>query len=385
MTQDYVGTKFWARRSTPYEHYMEEQGVPVHYDEVGYYDLRDLPLGPWKRMQAEGAFFDLSGTGGQQGTYVIQIPGAGAITPEKHMYEEIFYVLEGRGTTEIWTDGGGQPSTFEWQAGSLFSPPMNTWHRIINASASPALLLGVTNAPPAFFIYRTQDFMFNNPYQFADRYDGSADYFKEQGLGTDEVSGRARNFGNIIPDAVHTTIPLDGQRGAGHRAFFWSLSGNTFRGFVAEYPSGRYSKTHAHDSGPIIVCLSGKGYSITWPRETGTQPWKNGKGDLVKRQDYGPGGIVSAAPGNANWFHGHFGASAEPLRVLAFLGGFPRRTAGAPGVEMHVHNVDVKEGGNTIEYEDEDPYVRQMFKEQLAKVGATFDMPEELYAPQPVS
>ncbi len=384
MTQDYVGTKLWARRSTPYELYMEEQGVPIHYGEVGYYDLRDMTLGPWKRMQAEGAFFDLSGTGGQQGTYVIQIPGAGAISPEKHMYEEIFYVLEGRGTTEIWTEEGGSVSTFEWQAGSLFSPPMNTWHRLINASASPALLLGVTNAPPAFFIYRTQDFIFNNPYRFADRYDGAADYFKEQGLGTDEVSGRARNFGNIIPDAIHTTIPLDGQRGAGHRAFFWSLSGNTFRGFVAEYPSGRYSKTHAHDSGPIIVCLSGKGYSITWPREAGTQPWKNGRGDLVKRQDYGPGGIVSAAPGNANWFHGHFGASAEPLRVLAFLGGFPRRTAGAPGVEMHVHNVNVKEGGNTIEYEDEDPYVREMFKQQLAKAGAKFDMPEELYAPQAV-
>jgi quercetin dioxygenase-like cupin family protein len=363
---------------------MEEQGVPIHYGEVGYYDLRDMTLGQWKRMQAEGAFFDLSGTGGQQGTYVIQIPGAGAISPEKHMYEEIFYVLEGRGTTEIWTEEGGSVSTFEWQAGSLFSPPMNTWHRLINASASPALLLGVTNAPPAFFIYRTQDFIFNNPYRFADRYDGAADYFKEQGLGTDEVSGRARNFGNIIPDAIHTAIPLDGQRGAGHRAFFWSLSGNTFRGFVAEYPSGRYSKTHAHDSGPIIVCLSGKGYSITWPREAGTQPWKNGRGDLVKRQDYGPGGIVSAAPGNANWFHGHFGASAEPLRVLAFLGGFPRRTAGAPGVEMHVHNVNVKEGGNTIEYEDEDPYVREMFKQQLAKAGAKFDMPEELYAPQAV-
>ena len=382
MTQDYVGTKLWLRQATPYERYMEDQGVPIHRGEIGYRDLRDLPLGPWKRMQAEGAFFDLSGTGGQQGTYVLQIPGAGAVTPEKHLYEEIFYVLEGRGSTEIWAEDGRTASTFEWQAGSLFSPPMNTWHRLINASASPALLLGVTNAPPAFFIYRTQDFMFNNPYQFTDRYDGAEDYFKEQALGTDPVSGRARNFGNIIPDAIHTEIPLDGQRGAGHRAFFWHLSGNTFHGFIAEYPSGRYSKTHAHDSGPIIVCLSGKGYSITWPREAGTTPWKDGRGDLVKRQDYIPGGIVSAAPGNANWFHGHFGASAEPLRVLAFLGGFPRRTSGAPGVETHVLNVDVKEGGNTIEYEDEDPYVRQMFEEQLAKVGAKFDMPEEVYARQ---
>ena len=379
MTQDYVGTKNWVRQASPYEQYMEDQGIPIHRGEVGYYDLRDLPLRPWKRMNAEGAFFDLSGTGGQQGTYILQIPGAGATVAEKHLYEEIFYVLEGRGTTEIWSEGESKAQTFEWQAGSLFSPPMNTWHRLVNASASPALLLGVTNAPPAFHIYRSQDFIFNNPYKFTDRYDAGTDYFQERELGTDPVTGRARNFGNIIPDTVNTEIPLDGQRGAGHRAFFWSLSGNTFNGFIAQYPSGRYSKTHAHDSGPIILCLSGKGYSITWPREAGTTPWKDGMGDLVQRQDYIPGGIVSAAPGDANWFHGHFGASAEPLRVLAFLGGFPRRTSGAPGKEVFALNVNIKEGGNTIEYEDEDPQVRKMFEEQLAKVGAKFDMPEAVY------
>ncbi len=28
-------------------------------------------------------------------------------------------------------------------------------------------------------------------------------------------------------------------------------------------------------------------------------------------------------PGDAGWFHGHFGASKEPLRVLAFPAAFP--------------------------------------------------------------
>jgi len=42
-------------------------------------------------------------------------------------------------------------------------------------------------------------------------------------------------------------------------------------------------------------------------------------------------------------------------------------------------NLDVKEGGNTIEYRDEDPYIRQMFKAQLDKEGAAFNMPEEVY------
>jgi len=221
--------------------------------------------------------------------------------------------------------------------------------------------------------------MFNSSIQFDDRYTADTDYFKEQELGTDEVTGRARNYGNLIPDAVNTEIPLDGQRGAGHRAFFWNLAGNTSNGFIAQYPSGRYSKSHAHDPGPMIFCLSGAGYSITWPREAGTTPWKDGKGDLVFRQDYKAGGIVSAAPGSANWFHGHFGASSEPLRVLAFLGGFPRRTAGAPGKEVFALNLDIKEGGNTIEYEDEDPHIRKIFQEALHKAGATFEMPEAVY------
>ena len=92
-----------------------------------------------------------------------------------------------------------------------------------------------------------------------------------------------------------------------------------------------------------------------------------------------PGGIVSAAPGDAGWFHGHYGASKEPLRVLAFLGGYPRRVKGIPGVDWRGLNLDIKEGGNTIEYRDEDPYIRKMFEEQLAREGAAFNMPEEAY------
>ncbi|MGE5307354.1 MAG: cupin domain-containing protein, partial [Alphaproteobacteria bacterium] len=198
MAQDFVGTKRWIRQATPYEIYMEEQNLPIHRGTVGFYDIRDLTLAPWKRMGAQGAFIELNGCGGLQGVYVIEVLGAGAITAEKHMYEEIFYVLEGRGTTEIWSgDDASKRQTFEWQAGSLFSPPLNTWHRIVNATSSPALLLGVTNAPPVFHLYRSQEALFNNPYQFKDRYDGSADFFKAQTeLGKDPRHGRARNFGN---------------------------------------------------------------------------------------------------------------------------------------------------------------------------------------------
>src|SRR3990172_2031962 len=84
-------------------------------------------------------------------------------------------------------------------------------------------------------------------------------------------------------------------------------------------------------------------------------------------------------PGDAGWFHGHYGASKEPLRVLAFLGGFPRRVKGVPGVDWWGLNLDIKQGGHTIEYRDEDPHIRKMFQEQLAKEGADFNIPEEVY------
>ena len=120
---------------------MDEQRLPIHRGTVGFSDIRDLTLGSWKRMGAQGAFIELNGCGGLQGMYVIEVPGAGAITAEKHMYEEIFYVLEGRGTTEIWSgDDANKKQTFEWQPGSLFSPPLNTWHRIVNADLQPCLV-----------------------------------------------------------------------------------------------------------------------------------------------------------------------------------------------------------------------------------------------------
>ena len=68
--------------------------------------------------------------------------GAGALNPEKHMYEEIFLVVEGRGTTEVWHGRRQEEHTFEWQKGSMFSIPMNAMHRIVNATSQPRAAAG---------------------------------------------------------------------------------------------------------------------------------------------------------------------------------------------------------------------------------------------------
>ena len=165
-----AGLGKFLRPNTPYDNYMESQGIPIYRD-IGVRRVQDLPRKPWKRMGGSGTFIQLLGTEGLWGCYVVEVPGAGALNAEKHMYEEQFLVVDGRGTTEVWIDGNPKKLTFEWQKGSIFAIPMNATHRIVNATSSPALLLAGTTAPNVMNIFGNEDFIFNCPYQFKDRFD----------------------------------------------------------------------------------------------------------------------------------------------------------------------------------------------------------------------
>src|SRR2546430_5466304 len=98
-----AGYGAWKRPNTSYDDYMEAQGIPI-FRGIGVRRVQDMALKRWNRMGGNGAFIQLYGTEGKWGCYVIEVPGAGALNPERHMYEEIMVVVEGRGTTEIWTD-----------------------------------------------------------------------------------------------------------------------------------------------------------------------------------------------------------------------------------------------------------------------------------------
>ena len=80
-------------------------------------------MAPWKRLGGRGSYIQLYGTEGKWGSYVVEVPGAGALNPEKHLYEEIYMVAEGRGTTEVWLEGDSKKHVFEWQRGSLVLDP----------------------------------------------------------------------------------------------------------------------------------------------------------------------------------------------------------------------------------------------------------------------
>jgi mannose-6-phosphate isomerase-like protein (cupin superfamily) len=376
-----AGLGTFKRVTTPYDKFMEEQEIPV-VRAVGVSKVQDLPLKPWKRMGGKGSFIQLWGTEGLWGSYVVEVPGAGALNVEKHLYEEQYLVVEGRGTTEVWQEDG-KKHVFEWQKGSLFAIPLNTYHRIVNASSSPALLLGGTTAPPAMNLYDNNDFIFNNSYVFTDRFDGSQDYFKpKDDLAPDPVRGLAMRRTNIVPDIVKCELPLDNRRSPGYRRIEPHMAGNRFYMWIGQHETGRYSKAHKHASAAVLICVKGKGYTYTWPSEIGPTPWRDGRADQVFRVDYEPVGMVSAAPMSGDWFHQHFGTSKEALRLTAWFGANNSRSRkpGRPGEKQKdLGAIDIREGGSAIPYDEEDPYIRQEYEATLAKEGAVSRMEGWLY------
>ena len=178
--------------------------MPVYRD-IGVRRVQDLPMKPWKRLGGRGTYIQLFGTEGLWGMYVVEVPGAGALNVERHLYEKICLVVEGRGSTEVWQEGQTKKHVFEWQKGSMFAIPLNAFHRIVNASSSPALILCGTSAPNVMNLIDNPNFIFNCPHNFTERFSGADDYFKpNDDVEPDPVRGLAMRRTNFIPDVINT-------------------------------------------------------------------------------------------------------------------------------------------------------------------------------------
>ena len=133
-----------ALQQTGYHQWMKSEGIPIavgHGMEDSRYKTCSLAA-----HRGLGSFVHLHGMEGITGMYVGEIPPGGALQPEKHVYEELICILAGMGATEVWQEGN-KKSLFEWGRMSLFSPPLNSWHRLINGGREPVKFLAVTNAP----------------------------------------------------------------------------------------------------------------------------------------------------------------------------------------------------------------------------------------------
>ncbi len=362
-----------------YENWMMKEGIPIHEAVAGLDDVTELSRKPWSRTGGLGAFIHMLGPKqAERGIYVGEIPGGKSLNPERHLYQEVIIVLKGLGSTEIWQEGMSKHS-FEWGEGSVFAPPLNCWHRLINGSREPALFLAVTTAPKAFNLFCGDDGVFNSAHCFLDHFNGQSEYFKEtqkrETVGSYSESIWHTNF---IANANVALLDDLERKVSGGQLTGYRMAGGFPSGHVSEWPSGRYHKGHFHGPGAILVGLEGQGYVLVWPSTLGVHPYKNGHGDKVLKVNWGPRSIYS--PPDA-WYHQHFNVDKGPARHLAVYSG---TESTAPGYQYNLGEdfsgmVSFKDGGTLVDYEEEDPQVRKDFEKVIAEKGIPLQMPPVTY------
>ncbi|HZS63158.1 MAG TPA: hypothetical protein VFA53_01470 [Xanthobacteraceae bacterium] len=342
-----------------YHKWIESQGIPI-LREFYIEDLRKVELSPWDWKDARGVYLNLIGTGDVNDAYLCEIAPGKNIKPQRVLFEELIYVLEGSGSTSIWNHSD-RKITFEWQAGSLFSPPINTWRQHFNASGTkPARFLAVTSAPFVINLLRNLDFILDNPFTFNERFEATPESFS--GAGEAYMGKRMHVWDtNFVPDVRNLELFRWDERGAGGSSVAIELAENSMAAHISQFPVGTYKKAHRHGPGAHVIIIGGEGYSLMWP-----------EGAPIQRFDWKEGSVVVPPE---RWFHQHFNTGSTPARYLALRWGsqkYPRPwVAKGFGIDE-----SVKAGGDQIEYEDEDPTIRRMFEDALAKSGVKSRMPE---------
>jgi len=343
-----------------YEKWQTGEGIPI-LETFFIKDLREVSLAEWNRLGQQAAFINMEGAGQATGAYVFEISPGKSTKPLKHIYEELLYVVGGRGATTIWNDKGAK-QTFEWQEGSVITLPLNTSHQHFNGQGSyPARLFSVNNMPIIFNIFHNEDFIYNTPYDFTDRFSGEPDYFSGKGK---SHPGRIWET-NFISDARSFSLQEWKERGATGKNVMLEMADGVMAAHISEFPVGTYKKAHRHGPGFNVTVIKGKGYSLLWQ-----------EGETPKRYDWHDGSVFVPPE---MWFHQHFNTGSEPARYLPLRFGGIKYSMGKGFGDISKVDKDVKAGGDQIEYSDEDPSIRKMFEDELAKSGTKSRMDPEFY------
>jgi hypothetical protein len=339
----------WDRR-TRYEHWQEEQGLPLHKDFL-IEDVTGLETTYWDALGAEAAFVELVGAAETNGAYVLKIPAGGETKPEHQIIEQVYYVIEGAGVTEA---AGANDAKIEWRAGTLFSAPLNSTTR--HVATEDTVMYVVTTAPLVMNLFHNDGFVFDNPAEFADRQVPDA-YFRGEGQMYTRKGGSNMWHSSVVADLPTFELPLAPARGAKNRTLCMQLGENTLISHISEFPVGTYKKCHRHGPGAHILLLGGEGYSLLW---------KDDFEDRV-RVDWKPNALFVPPP---YWWHQHFNTGPTPARYLAIRWGSPKHPLDHSYDKIAVSAAD---NGDQIEYTDQDPRVHQFYVDECAKRGVTID------------
>ena len=338
----------------PYLDWVAKEGVPVYEDFA--LNLAELETKYWPRFEVEGAIAHVKGRGDFTSIFIIDLAPGAATTQLQHLFEGAALVISGRGCTKC-EDHTGRTHSFEWGPNSLFAPPLNSRYQIFNTSGRERARLVIANNLPAVLnLFHNERFVFQNTFTFSER-EGSSKHFAGEGDFIDVRPGKHMWETNFVPDLMSIKLHEWDARGAGSANIKLILADGVLHVHVSDMPVGSYKKAHRHTADVNVFCLSGEGYSLFW---------YDGDKDFI-RKDWHHGWVF--APPDM-MFHQHFNSGGDIVRYLA-VGHGSIRYPFTQNIWNVIKGIDanVKDGGNQIEYEDQDPRVHAIFTAELAKRG----------------
>ena len=348
-----------------YLEWVKREGLRTH--EGIALNLFNIDTGDWPRYGVNGAVAHFKGSGDFCSMFLMEIPAGKATLPVQHVYEAIYLVLEGSGSTQLEFADGTKRS-FEWGPRSFFAIPLNAKYRHFNASGTKrALLTSTTTAPLMMKIFHNDAFIFGSTFEFADRF-GKEDFYSGKGELHLIRPGNNMWETNFVPDLSVIELTKWDDRGVGSSNIMFALADGIMHAHISEVAPATYKKAHKHMGGTHVMTLSGNGYSLLW---------NPGDKDFT-RVDWEFGVVF---PPSEQQFHQHFVTSNEASRYVATgMGGmrYPlteehRRIAiGKPGEKQGI-SLSVKDGGDQIEYTDQDPRIHQIWLEEMRKHGIETD------------
>lgn len=305
-------TMFRVRpKNTPYDKWFEENKADMPtFEGIVIQDARTEPLQYWDSLGVDGLYIKMADYQITDG-WILEIPPGGHIKPQKHMFEAGMYFFGGPGHIIIQQEGK-EPQRTDVGHRSLFSVPMNVFYQIFNDSDEPIRIVAVTSFPFVINSMNSEEFVFDNPFAFRDRYDGEEDFFI-----TREHPRENLTITNLVKDALEFELDEYDHRGKGTTNMHWTMAGNTHIDLhVSEMPGGLYKKAHRHSSDAFILLLSGEGYSLTWPE---------GRYEDRIRVDWTEGTIFVPP---VYWYHQHLNPGTESARYMAINAPYLVRTLG---------------------------------------------------------
>lgn len=330
-----------------YRQWLKSSGVP-RVDVYSIKDARSAEVRPWPEIGGRGLYLNFTGNV-HMDAMLLEIPEGKALLPRRQCYEQLLYVLGGRGHTLV---GEARPQQVNWAEGSLFTVPINVRHRHVNADpARPARLLAVTTFPFMIQVFGSLGMIDELRYDFAERYDGSPGYYDRN----EQVHKRWWRT-NIVKDIRSADVVAWEERGQGNASVFWEMGGNTIlEPHVSQFPVGTYKLGHRHPYEAIILTLNGRGFSLAGQRGLAEK-------DEPVKIDWQEGSIISPP---YFWYHQHFNTGDSAARYWAIVeGDFPKRL----GIPLEVEQIEAPQ---------EDPSVRRLFERELGRPrhGAAYANP----------